>query len=82
MTAILRNDGENGARSPENMPCFFKGRGLHQISGRAVKNKLLGDRNDPVLHICQLVKALTTQGFFAFAKFFQQVLDTSSCGDL
>ena len=52
------------------------------MADQGVKNNSNRPRNGLVLHTWQRAEILIKLRFFAFAKIFQQTLDTSSCGDL
>jgi hypothetical protein len=58
MTAILLNDGENGARSLENDSFFQRLRVDLGINDRTVKNNFIAPQGGPVLHTDSAVKSL------------------------
>jgi hypothetical protein len=78
MTAILLNDGEIAARLPGKWFPVFQRRGIaFKTRDGAGKNKFvrIKGRNLCPIAACQI---LIIRGFFAFAKIFQQTLDTSA----
>lgn len=70
MTAILLNDGEIAAASPEKDIGLFTGRAAPKINGRDAKNKFASACKVQLLHIGQCAKILIMRAFFAFAKIF------------
>ena len=70
MTAILRNDGEIGALSPENGLGFSKQEFASKMADPGAKNNSIWLRNGMLLHGWQHAEILITLGFFAFAKIF------------
>jgi hypothetical protein len=70
MTAILLNDGEIAAASPERGNGLFKGGAMLKIKGRSAKNKFVYASKVQNLHIGQCAKTHVLWAFFAFAKIF------------